>query len=184
MVVMDCTITSSVNRRRGFTLSELLIGSGAASLLLTVLAALSIYGARSVQGLVNYSDLNAMGMNALDQMTRDIRQATSVMSASTNRLVFNRNTGQTPLTFSYNPETQTLTRAVDGVTNVLLTGCEGVKFSLYQRTPIKGTYDQYPPATAADAKVVGLEWDCSRSLLGRLRHSQHTLSAKVVIRKH
>src|SRR4051794_2226120 len=96
--------------QHGLTLIEMLVGVAVSSLLFLVLAAFSIYGARSFQNLENYSDLNALGVNAMDILTRDIRQAVSVASLSTNQLVFNRNTNQAQLTFTFNPATRKLTR--------------------------------------------------------------------------
>ena len=59
----------------------------------------------------------------------------------------------------------------------------GACFSLYQRNPINGTYDQYPTANPDTCKLVQLSWICSRNILGKKANTESVQSAKVVIRK-
>ena len=67
-------------RVRGFTMVEFVVTLGLGGILLTVIAALTLYSGRSMAAMVNYVDLNQRSRMALDLMTRDIRQASRVLS--------------------------------------------------------------------------------------------------------
>ena len=78
---MNCTtaqILSRGNRGGGFTLVEMMIGLGLSSLILALSGSLWLFGSRSFVAMGNYTDLDAKSRNALDLMSRDIRQATRV----------------------------------------------------------------------------------------------------------
>jgi hypothetical protein len=115
-------------------------------------------------------------------VSKDIRQANNVASATSTSLVLN-DSDNTPLEYTWNSGAKTLTRTKGGVSTNLLLDCEFFQFSLYQRNPIGGTYDQYPAATATNAKLVQVSWVCARKVLGTLRNSESVQSAKYVIRK-
>jgi prepilin-type N-terminal cleavage/methylation domain-containing protein len=68
--------------RRGFTLVELLVAIAVGSLALTATMSLSLYSLRSFAALTNYVDLDNLSRNALDHMTREIRQADRVLPGS------------------------------------------------------------------------------------------------------
>src|SRR5712692_3398561 len=71
-----------------------------------------------------------------------------------------------------------------GQAKVLLTQCDDLRFAIYQRTPLPGTYDQYPVAAVTNCKVVAVKWVCSRTILGAKVNSEDIQEAKIVIRKH
>ena len=86
------------------------------------------------------------------------------------------------LSFIYDPAAKQLTRVKGAQTDVLLTGCDSLTFSIYQRTPVPGSFDQYP-ATLATAKLVQVQWLCSRPLYyNSLQNTESMQSAKIVIR--
>ena len=171
-------------RQAGGMLFEYLVALAVGALVVSALVALTVYSARSFAALANYVDLNAAGARAMDTFTRDIRQCTGLTSYSTNQLVFNDGTNASGLIFSYNPVERTLVRRQAGNTNILLTGCDALEFTIYQRTPLAGTYDQYPAAAATNCKVVAVKWTCSRTLMGVRSTTETDEEAKVVIRKH
>ena len=104
-------------------------------------------------------------------------------SYATNELVFNDGTSTNGLSFTYDPAQRTLVRQRGGNSTTLLTECDGLQFSIYQRTPLSGTYDQYPTAVATNCKVVSVKWTCSRTILGLKATTETDEEAKVVIRK-
>src|SRR5262245_61177361 len=182
MVFKTTSSTLRIRARRGFLLSELMIGIGVGTLVLCVVAAVTLYSARSFAILNNYSDLSATSAHALDQITKDVRQATGLTSFATNKVTFQMGSNTLPVTFTYNSQAQTLTRQSGALTTVLLTDCNSLGFSLYQRTPIKGTYDQYPSATSNDCKVMSVSWVCSRKMVN-LFNTENAQSAKIVLRR-
>jgi Tfp pilus assembly protein PilW len=185
---MEFRTTFSTKRPPGrvhgaFTLLEYLIGIGIGSLVLLTILSLSLYSGKSFAGLANYVDINSSSVNALDQMSKDIRQCVALTGYSTNQVTFNDGT-LSPLIYAYNQNARTLTRQSGGQAKILLTQCDDLRFAIYQRTPLPGTYDQYPVAAVTNCKVVAVKWVCSRTILGAKVNSEDIQEAKIVIRKH
>src|SRR6476646_1569124 len=132
---MDCK-TTSTKRRGGFTLIQMVVGVGIGSLALMILASLSSFTARSFAALANYTDLDAASRSALDTMSQQIRQTRRLTEGSTNRLVFEDSDGGT-LQFFYDSGAKTLRRIKNGgASKVLLSNCQQLTFSMYQRNPV------------------------------------------------
>ena len=173
--------------RLAFTLSEVMVAMAIGSLVLAAVAMLSIYSARSFVGIGNYMDLDRASRQALDVMTKDVRQTIALTSYATNQLVFT-DYDSGVLTFRWDPSTRQLTRTKNGVTRVLLSGCDYLHFHICQRNPIPGVFDFYPATTPAGVydpslcKLVDVSWRCSRTMLGRKLHTESVQTAKVVMR--
>src|SRR5436190_5579209 len=144
---MDCKITSTrtVQRRRqaGTSVVEVMIAMGIGLLITTVVVSLSVYSGRAFAGMANYIEMESDSRNALDTMTRDVRQAVYLTSFATNQLTFEDYDGQ-PLVYTYSDTGKTLTKVKGAYSKVLLTGCDALTFSMYQRTPIGGSDGEYP----------------------------------------
>src|SRR4029079_18649991 len=95
------------------------------------------YGGRSFPAMVNYVSLDQYSRNALDKMSKEIRQCNRLTNATTNSLQFEDFDGGT-LIYSYNPTSRVLTRTKNGVADAkpLLEQCDYLKFSIYQRNPM------------------------------------------------
>src|SRR5713101_3430020 len=185
---MEFRTTSSTKLQSGrvrgaFTLLEYLIGIGIGSLVLVTILSLSLYSGKSFAGLANYVDLNSASVNALDQMSKDVRQCVALTGYSTNQLTFNDGT-LFPLTYSYDPNARTLTRQSGGQAKVLLTQCDDLRFAIYQRTPLPGSYDQYPVSAITNCTDDAVKWVCSRTILSAKVNSEDIQEPKIVIRKH
>jgi type II secretory pathway pseudopilin PulG len=183
---MDCKTTSTKPKRRrlGFTLIELVVSSGLASLIGVAIGNFVSYSARSLVSFTNSVSLDRSSRNALDVMSREIRQTRRLTSTSNTSVTFEDADGGT-LEFAYLPVQQKLVRMKNGVVdpNPLLTECETLSFSIFQRNPIGGTYGAYPTAMAATCKMVQVSWVCSREIFGTRHNSMSAQSAKIVIRK-
>ena len=168
--------------RRGMTLFEYVMAVGVGALVVVTLVPISIYTATSLASLANWADMNTASLNAVDQMTTDIRRATGVSSFHSNKVVLEFPAGPA-VHYEYKQNNGTLTRRVQGKDHrVLLTGCKNLNFSIYQRTPLVGTYDQYPAATNTETKVVAINWSSQRKLIGARSNEDQVYSAKVVLR--
>jgi len=172
------------------TLLEILISTGLGGLLLAVVCEFTLFSTHSFAAMTNYVDLDQYSRKALDRMSSDIRQADRLTQFSTTNLVFQTTdpyTGATNmLQLSYDPSHQTLTRSLNGEPTVFLTGCTFLRFSIFQRNPIDGAYDQYPvtdPSRPDLCKLVQMDWRCSRKILGQTVNTESVQSAKVVMRK-
>lgn len=169
-------------QRSGFTLIEMLIAVTITALVVAAGAVLAHNFMRSVAFLTNAVELDAKSRLAIDNISREIRQCDAVLAATTNMLALRL--GSNVTTYVHDPEKRELTRALDGGDpEVYLSGCDYLRFDLFQRNPLSGRYDDYPGASPKDCKVVQLNWVCSRYLLGFKANSTTMQSAKVVIRK-
>ena len=132
------SIAIATNRsRRGFTLVELLVAIAVGSLALTATMSLSLYSLRSFAALTNYVDLDNLSRNALDVMTREIRQADQVLpgsNESTLRLwVTPFGGGGREVIYRFNSQTGEVTRVEGTESRVLLRECFTFSFTYFQR---------------------------------------------------
>jgi prepilin-type N-terminal cleavage/methylation domain-containing protein len=175
---------SSKRRCAGMTLVEVMVATAISGVVLAMLASLIFYTGRSFAAMANYVDLDAKSRNALDSMSREIRQCKRVISGSATSLTLEDSNGK-QVVYNYDAGLRTVTRTKDGVADAepLLTECNFLQFSMFQRTPISGKYDQYAAANASVCKLVQLRWVCSRDLITARWNTESVQSAKIVIRK-
>lgn len=177
---------TSVTRRRrcaGLSLVETMVAMSIASLMLAGIASFTVYTARSFVAAGNYADLDQASRNALDLMTRDIRESRALTAFTTNKLTLIADDNQS-LVFFFNPSTSKLTRQKGGQTpTVLLEQCDYLSFNVYQRSPAGG-FSFYPvQSNRWDlAKLVDVSWKCSRQILGEKVNTESVQTAKIVIR--
>jgi hypothetical protein len=180
---MVCKITSTRKVAAGFTLVELMVTLATGLVVITALALVFFFSNRSFASLTNYLDLDQKTQVALDKMSREIRQVNQLASYSSNKLVF-IDYDSAKLQYTYDSDAQTLTRKKEGGSSeVLLTGCTSLKFSIYQRTPNTNSFQPITTSTATNTKVIELTWNCSRTILGSPVNNESMQSAMVVIRK-
>ena len=111
-----------------------------------------------------------------------MRQVNQLTASTTNSLTFEDWDGA-QLRYVYSPSARTLSRIKGATTDVLLTECNSVTFSIFQRNPIGGTYNQFPTGTPATTKLINVTWRCSRKILGTTMNTENVQTAKIVIRK-
>src|SRR5262249_44483184 len=104
------TGSSTRARARGASLVEYMIGIAVGGLVLAIIAPLCLYSGFNFAGLANYVELNTSSVNALDQMSKDIRQAIALTNYAANQLTFIMASNQPALTFTYDPAGRTLVR--------------------------------------------------------------------------
>jgi hypothetical protein len=143
--------------------------------------ALYLQTSRSFLAQLNYVDLDNQSRLALDQMSQQIRMANCVTNYSVTNLVFVDFDGNL-LSFAYDVNAKTLLRRKNGVTRTLLTGCDSLQFSMFQRTPNGGSADFYSTSNAAECKLVQMTWSCSRTMLGIKANTETIQTAKVMMR--
>jgi len=168
-----------------FSLVELMVTSGLGLLLLTVVAVMFSFGLRSFASLGNYAELDGKSRRALDLITRDVRQASRVLSYQSNAtsrvLTLTNFTGGT-LVYTWDASTGLLTCDRTGEpTAVYLSGCDLWDAALFQRTP--GTNNNfYTTADPATCKLINMSWRCSRAVIGRKINTESVLTAQIVLR--
>ena len=174
---------------RGMTLPELVVSSGLGVMVLAGVIALISFSARSFAAVSNYVDLDTRSRNALDKMSREIRQSDGLATNgfSPTQLLF---TGKDPVTlapytftYTFDPEKKTLTRSKGGQTETLLTQCDSLTWTMYQRNMTNGTDEPIPTSDAVTCKLIRLNWACSRNILGQKANTESVQSAEIVVRK-
>lgn len=164
----------------GFTLVELMVGIALGTLLLLAVASMYLFSLKSFTSMANYSELNSRSRYASDIITRDIRSASEVASATSEQLVLRF--GGANVTYNYDEDAGTLRRTYLGRDKVLLEGLKSLSFTLYQRPSNGAAYEEFSVTTAGDAKLVGFQWECSRRVYGTQKNSQSLEAAVVKLR--
>src|SRR6266542_6304906 len=87
---MDCTNTTFRTghsaRRSGMTLVELLIAVGISGMIFIAVGMMIFFSGRSYAALANYVDLDSKSRQALDVMSKELRQVNGVTNIGTNTL--------------------------------------------------------------------------------------------------
>ena len=179
----------------GISLVEVLIAMAIGSLVLAAVSSLTMYGAKATTAMVNYTDLDSKSRYALDVISREIRQANSVLSFQTNlpvkTLTVTNASDATAITFTYDSNARTVVMSKTGQADLTaLTECDRWDFSFYQRTPyVTATNISYYPATntagvltVSLCKLINLSWKCSRNIFAQKVNTESVQAAQIVLR--
>ncbi len=165
----------------GFTLFEMLIAVLIATVVFTAVGLLMVYTTRSFLALGNYNDLDKASQNALDTLSREIRQTQKLTSFKTNQLVFKNWNGNSDLSYTWDPIAHTLVRTNGAQVTTLLQQCDSLTFHMSQRNPSNNFYF-YATSDPSQAKLIDVSWRCSRQILQRNINTESVQTAKIVIR--
>src|SRR5690348_1066368 len=88
-------------RAKAFTLPEMIVSVALLTLLLLGGSSFYIFSLSSFASMTNYAELNGQGRMASDMISRDVRAALSVGSATSNQLVLTAFDG-TNVTYNFN----------------------------------------------------------------------------------
>jgi hypothetical protein len=171
---------------RGAGLVELMIALAAASLVLTFTMVMFITGQSNFAGLGNYAQLSNQSRLALDSMSRDIREATQIISWQTNAttavLVFTNAYKGVQTTYSWTSTNSTLVCSQTGQPDrTYLAGCDAWSCSFFQRTP-NNSWTFFPVTNLAQCKLINMSWKCSRAIIGQKLNTENMVTAQVVLR--
>ena len=178
-----------------FTLPELLVAVGLASVLLAAVLSVNAFGSRSFVAMGNYINLDSKSRNSLDVLSREIRNATGVVAFYTNlpvRWLTLTNASQAKaVTLTYNSNARTLVMTKTGqAAQTFLTECERWDFALYSRAPLLSTnnitfYSATNTTGTLDVtlcKLINMSWKCSRTILGSKFNTESVQTAQIVMR--
>lgn len=168
------------------SLVEVLVAVAIGSMVLTSTVVVFIYGIFSFAGMGNYAILTGQSRKSLDHMSRELREATEVISfqnTSTQKALTVTNSYYgTWTTFAWDPTTGQLTRSLNnGAQELFLSGCDQWDFTMYQRTPTNG-WDFYPTSDHTLCKLINMRWKCSRTILGQRINTENVVTAQIVLR--
>jgi len=175
---------------------EVVIASGLGVIVLGSVMGFYLFAGKSFYAMENYVQLDMKSRNALDTMSRDIREANGCStngfsSVDLTLLMTDPNSGQ-PYTVNYNYDSGegTVARTYSGAsgtqTTLLLSNCVSFALSYFRRNPTNGAWAAFPndPGRADECKLVQIDWTCRRTVLGSIINSESMESARVVIRKN
>ena len=162
------------------SVAEFVIAMALTSTLAGLLVVQYAFFTRSFARLQQYMYMGGKSRYAMDRISKDIRQADQIVSFSTNQVTILVN--GTNVTFAYDPDLKQLNRTSAGKTELFLTGCDYLKFEVMTRDTATNTF-VLPTATGTnDAKVVRMNWICSRQMFGAKTTTENIQSATVTMR--
>jgi Tfp pilus assembly protein PilW len=184
------SLPSNRHKSSGMTLFEIMIAIGVGSIVLTMVALLYLFGLRSFASMGNYAELDGKSRHTLDVMSREMRQATTVVAAQpsgTTRFITLANLMASPTTtnkYTWDGSSKTLLwerwEGATITTQTNLTGCDAWTFSMYTRAP--NTNGDFVVTTDKSAcKLINMNWKCSRKVIGQV-NSEAVLTAQIVLR--
>ena len=181
--------------RAAFTLVELMVASSVGMMVLAAVSFMSLYASRSSIAVINYTDLEAKSRYALDVISRELRQASQVLSyqssATLKSLTLTNADQGASIVLTYDPAARTLALNKTGQASMtVLTECDRWDFGLYQRTPlVTSTNVFYYPATNSAGtldpkicKLINLSWKCSRLVAAQKLNTESVQAAQFVLR--
>ena len=175
---------TTTKERAAFTLIEVMIATAVATIVGVIIAAFTVFSARSFASMANYTQMNQDSQLALDKMFKDIRQARQLTSYSSNSLTF-LDVDSNSLQFVYSPVSNSLSRISSGKTTVLLSNSNSLEFWAYQPILISNSFSCYTAAVTNNARVIQVTWTCSRGFLGNQHaNTENSESAEIVMRNH
>jgi len=174
--------TGPFRKLQAMTLVEMMVAVGVGSMVLMSMAVIFATSSRSFAAIGNYVGMDRASRNALDQMSRDIRRSRDLISFSNTKLEFNY-LGATNLVYNWNSSLQQLTqwKTGDAKTNVLLTNCAWLQFSMYKNIPLPGGTNA-TTTLPSEGKAISVAWKCSQKILSKTVTSEDMQQAMIVIR--
>jgi hypothetical protein len=150
-----------------------------------------LFSIRSMAALSNYTALDRMNQQAMDLVTREIRQSKMVVNYTTNLLQIVNGEGNTVYYYFVGNGVDRLYRLVEQPNgawtfDVVLEDCQLINFHVGQRNLKSNSWNYFPPTKGdfqSTAKVIDLSWKTRRSLPHGVVNSEDVQTAKIVIRK-
>ena len=176
--------------RWGWSLMEMMVAVGIFSLVGMALMGTYIFGVKSMASMFSYAMLDAYNRQAMDELTREIRQSKRVLAYTTNSITVlaAKPDGTTSrVTYSFNPTSKKLVRSSsDGTSKMLLNNCSLLNFELFTRCPSNAVFGSFPVAVnnwSNTVKVLQLTWKTSITKPSGIANSENVQTARIVIRK-
>jgi len=164
-------------------LIELVVASTVTAFVILAVMSFYLFSINSFASTSTYTVFNSRARNASDVFSRDIRNASSVSSATSNQLVLNLQADPDPVTYAYDSAAGTLTRVQGASSRTLLRQLTYLNWSLYQSPTNGSSYGSFQPTTVAgSAKFISLQWDCASRLSGSRSNSSSLQTAMIELR--
>jgi prepilin-type N-terminal cleavage/methylation domain-containing protein len=177
--------------KRAWTLVEMMVAVAIFSLSSLGLMSLYVFSVKSMASMYSYALLDANNRQAMDQLTREIRQSDKVLSFTTNSITIQTadpsGAAGPTVTYSFSPSVKRMLRtSSDGTSTTLLNNCSLLSFQLFTRCPSNGVFGIFPVAVnnwQQTVKVLQLTWKTSIIQPSGIANSENIQTARIVIRK-
>lgn len=178
----------------GFTLVEMMVSVAIGVVVIGCIAALTIVSGWHFAAISNYTLMDNKSRNALDKISKEIRNSTSLVRSSTNNpqyLQFTNTLGADGATITYDGTAGTLTLSKPNQPDqLLLTYCDTFSFQLFNRCPnLTGGNFSFNASTNITGvvdpqftKVVNMTWRCTRTVLVSKLNTEIVQTAQIVLR--
>lgn len=163
------------------SVADFVIAAGLVTGLMCTITVNYVYSARVFSRLQNYMYLDSKSRYAMDRINRDIRQADSITSYSSNQLTFLLS--GTNVTYNYDSTQKCLFRQTPSSKTLYLTNCNYCRFDVFQRITTSNSFTLVPATNTSVAKVVQMDWACSKKVTGEADTTENVQSATITIRK-
>jgi type II secretory pathway pseudopilin PulG len=184
-------IKTSRKATSAWTLVEMMVAVGIFALVGMSLMGVYIFSIKSMASMYSYALLDASNRQAMDLLTREIRQSKRVLAYSTNSITIltaNDDGSAGPsVRYYFSPGTKKMVRSSsDGTSKVLLNNCSLLDFQLFTRCPSNAVFGSFPVAVdnwSNTVKVLQLTWKTSIIQPSGVANSENVQTARIVIRK-
>ena len=176
---------------RGWTLLEMMVAVGIFTLCGMALMGTYIFSVKSMASMYSYAMLDACNRQAMDQLTREIRQSKNVLAYTTNSITIltakdDGSAGPT-VRYSFDEAGKRMLRSSSAEgTRTLLNNCSLLQFQLFTRCPSNSVFGSFPVAMnnwSNTVKVLQLTWKTSIVQPTGIANSENVQTARIVIRK-
>jgi Tfp pilus assembly protein PilW len=167
-------------KSRGMTLVELMVGLSLGTAVLGSMLPTGVTVTNSMVAIGNYCDLNRASCHTLDTMSRDLRNTAIVTAISDRSITVSNVLTSDVISYSWDGSNQ-VTRAFNNTKTVMLTQCDYLKFSNFQRNPTNN-FQFLPASSPTTTKLVSVSWRCSRQILGAKVNTESVQTAQICIR--
>lgn len=180
-MLINPTHTHARARASGASLVELIVTLAITLVVGTAFSSFLYSASVNLGNMFTYADMDSANQKAINMMTREIRLARRVISASSGNLTI-ENTNGVAVTYAYRSSDRSLVRTASGSTSQLLRNCDAATFTLCKGAR-SNAFEVFPAATnVAEAKIVDFSWRCSKQMTGGLVASDSLASAKIILR--
>ncbi len=185
-------IRTASRANRAWTLVEMMMAVGVFSLVGMAMMSTYVFSVKTMASMYSYALLDANNRQAMDQLTREIRQSKNILAYTTNSItVLTGNedgTSGSSVRYSFNPVTKKMIRTdlANNTSKLLLENCSLLQFQLYTRCPSNGVFGAFPVAVndwSNTVKMLQLTWKTSIVQPSGIANSENVQTARIVIRK-
>lgn len=166
--------------RRGWSLIETMVTVGLSTAIMGSMLPTGLTVTNSMVAIQNYCDLNRASCNTLDNMSRDLRNTASVTSVSDRQVTVSNVLTADVISYSWDGSNNVV-RTFNGLGKVVLTQCDYLKFSSFQRNPTNN-FQFLPASSPSTTKLISVSWRCSRQILGAKINTESVQTAQICIR--